>query len=453
MAPKDTGYIEWAHKTAAEKKTHVSFPQLKYPSLRDGGLRDPVQWLEGKAMDDGAEGLWRIRNGLYDFTEFMQKHPGGEEWLELSKGTDITEAFECHHFNPVVEKVKEKYYIRDAQTPRNSPFTFEEDGFYKTLKRSVIEELKKIPPTEKKWSNLIIDGLFSTCLISSALSCWATDYWVVMVSYLVASLALAWNTVAAHNYIHMRTNWRMYLFNFSLWSYRDFRVSHALSHHVYPNTLIDLEISGFEPLVFWIPRKKPSYAFLTLLIELVVFPFMFMINFTKRFISNFIRKGFFKRHYRWHDGIGLLLPVWMYLASGSTFYHAFVMWLWINTTASFIFFMIGSNAAHHHPKIFKDGDQVKDTTIDWGMHELEAVMDRNDINDNFFKVMTFFGDHALHHLFPTLDHALLSHLYPVFLKHCEEFRANYRLTSQFDFFIAQLKMAVKENPTLLAERQ
>lgn len=89
MAPKDSSYIEWAHKTAAEKKTHVSFPQLKYPSLRDGGLRDPIQWLEGKAMDDGAEGLWRIRNSLYDFSEFLDKHPGGAEWLELAKVSDL----------------------------------------------------------------------------------------------------------------------------------------------------------------------------------------------------------------------------------------------------------------------------------------------------------------------------------------------------------------------------
>ncbi|KAJ8733392.1 hypothetical protein PYW08_001690 [Mythimna loreyi] len=451
MAPKDMGYIEWAHKTAAEKKTHVSFPQLKYPSQRDGGLKDSVQWLEGKAMDDGAEGLWRIRNGLYDLTEFMKKHPGGEEWLELSQGTDITEAFESHHLNPAVDKVKEKYYVRDALTPRNSPFTFEEDGFYKSLKRSVIEELKKIPPTKKKWSNLIIDGLFLTCLIASALSCWATDYWVMMVSYLVASFALTWTTIAAHNYIHRRSNWRMYLFNISLMSYREFRVSHALSHHLYPNTLMDLEISGWEPIFLWNPRKKPSYAYLTPLIELVVFPLLFIMTFTKRFIAIFIRKGFFKRHYRWHDGIGLLHPIWMYLASGSTFYHALTMWLWINFTASFIFLVIAASAAHHNPKIFKDGDQLKTTTVDWGLHTLETVMDRRDINSNYFTVLTFFGDHALHHLFPTLDHALLNHLYPVFLKHCEEFRANYRLTSQFDSFIAQLKMAVKEDPTPLDE--
>lgn len=85
------------------------------------------------------------------------------------------------------------------------------------------------------------------------------------------------------------------------------------------------------------------------------------------------------------------------------------------------------------------------------MHELEAVMDRTDINGNIFKVMTFFGDHALHHLFPTLDHDVLPRLYPVFLEHCEKFKANFRMTSSFDLFIGQIKMAVKKDVTLLDE--
>ncbi|CAH0605491.1 unnamed protein product [Chrysodeixis includens] len=451
MAPKEVDYIEWANQKAADKKTHVSFPQLKYPSLRDGGFRDPVQWLEGKAMDDGAEGLWRVYDGIYDFTDFQDKHPGGVEWFELSKGTDITEAFESHHLNPVVEKMIEKYYIRDAKTPRNSPFTFKEDGFYKTLKRAVREELKKIPPSQSKRTTYIVDGLLATLLTSSVIACWSTNYWVVMVSYLIAALSLAWTTVASHNYIHMKTNWRMYLFNLSMWSYRDFRVSHALSHHLYPNTLMDLEVSAFEPILLWNPRKKPFYTSMTLLIELAMFPFMFFISFLKRFISNFVRKDFFTRHYKWHDGVGLLLPLWMYIISGATFYHAVTTWLWIVCTGSLIFYSIGSNAAHHHPNIFKDGDQVRESTVDWGMHELEAVMDRTDINGNLFKVMTFFGDHALHHLFPTLDHGLLEHLYPVFLDHCEKFKANFRMTSSFDLFLGQLKMAVKQNPNVLKD--
>ncbi|GBP72167.1 Cytochrome b5-related protein [Eumeta japonica] len=453
MPPRDADYLEIAQQRALEKKTHVSFPQLKYPSLRDDGLRDPVQWLEGKAMDDGAEGLWRVHDKIYDLTPFLDKHPGGEEWLELTQGTDITEAFETHHINPSVEKVLEKYYVKDASTPRNSPFTFKDDGFYRTLKRAVREEIKKIPPNVSKRADLIIDSLFTTLLITSALSCWATNYWVVMSSYLIASLTLAWVVVASHNYIHRKSNWRMYLFNLSLWSYRDFRVSHALSHHLYTNTLIDIEISAFEPLIAWNPREKTLLPKLAILTELLTFPFVFLSNFLKRFALNFFKKDFFKKHYRWHDSIGFYLPLWMWLVSGVPLYDAFINWLWILCTGSFIFLMIGSNAAHHHPKIFKDGDEVSDPNPDWGMHEMEAVMDRTDISGSLFRVMTFFGDHAIHHLFPTLDHAMLPYLYPVFLEHCQKFRANFRMTTSLDLLIGQIKMTLKTQPTLLSEKE
>lgn len=42
-------------------------------------------WLECKQNDDGAEGLWRIHDDLYDLTDFVDKHPGGKSWITLSK--------------------------------------------------------------------------------------------------------------------------------------------------------------------------------------------------------------------------------------------------------------------------------------------------------------------------------------------------------------------------------
>ncbi|KOB52302.1 Desaturase, partial [Operophtera brumata] len=53
----------------------LKWTKLKYPSLRDNGLRDPVQRLEGKGMDDGAEGLWRVRDKLYGLTSFLKRLP------------------------------------------------------------------------------------------------------------------------------------------------------------------------------------------------------------------------------------------------------------------------------------------------------------------------------------------------------------------------------------------
>lgn len=58
---------------------------IKYPTLRDNPLKTSFRWLEGKRADDGAEGLWRIHEGLYDLGDFIQKHPGGPEWLDLTQ--------------------------------------------------------------------------------------------------------------------------------------------------------------------------------------------------------------------------------------------------------------------------------------------------------------------------------------------------------------------------------
>ncbi|XP_047528788.1 cytochrome b5-related protein-like [Vanessa atalanta] len=444
MAPKETDWVEGAHERASQKKTHVSFPQLKYPSLRDEGLRDPLQWLTGKALDDGAEGLWRIHDKLYDFTTFMKKHPGGAEWLELTKGTDITEAFESHHINPTTEKMLNKFYIRDAKTPRNSPFTFHEDGFYKSLKRAVHEELKKIPKEASATADRITDGLFATLLCSSSLACWFENYFIATFWYIIASVSLAMLTVTCHNFIHRRTNWRMYLFNMSMWSYRDFRVSHVISHHLYTNTLMDLEISSLEPFLFYNPREdKPLHARFGFITEYFFFPFLFLLTFTKRFLSIFLRKGFFKAHYRWHDAIGFLLPLCMWFTSGSAFLHVLYTWLWINCTGSLIFFLIAVNAAHHHPDALKDGDQPKSETPDWGEHQVEALLDRKDINGNTFAVMTLFGDHALHHMFPTLDHSILKYLHPIFIEFSEKYQTNYRASTQFQLVIGQIKETMR----------
>ncbi|XP_068631262.1 cytochrome b5-related protein-like [Battus philenor] len=440
MTPLELDWDHIANERAKKMETHVSFPQLKYPSLRDSGFRDPIQWLIGKALDDGAEGIWRIHDKLYDLTSFIKQHPGGEEWLELTKGTDVTEAFESHHLNPAIESILNKYYVKDAKTPRNSPFTFKEDGFYRTLKREVYEELKKIPKNVSRTTYLITDLLFLALLCSSAMACWVKNIWLAQFWYIFSSTSLALLTVACHNFVHQKTNWRMFLFNMSMWSYRDFRVSHVLSHHLYTNTLMDLEISGLEPVLLFNPRKdKPIYARLGFITEFFFFPFIFLLGFFKRFISIFVREGFFKKHYRWHDGLGFLLPLWMWLVTGSSLSSVINVWLWIVCTGSLLFYLIGVNAAHHHPEAIKDGDQPRDETPDWGAHQVEALLDRKDINGNTFAVVTLFGEHALHHMFPTLDHAVLKYLHPLFIKTCEKFKANYRMSTQFEMSLGHIK--------------
>lgn len=59
--------------------------------------------------------------------------------------------------------------------------------------------------------------------------------------------------------------------------------------------------------------------------------------------------------------------------------------------------------------------------MDWGIYSMDTLMDNSDIRKHPFLALTHFGHHALHHLFPTLDHSVLPQLYPILYKTMEEF--------------------------------
>lgn len=114
-----------------------------------------------------------------------------------------------------------KYFVKKAETPRNSPFTFNEDGFYKTLKIKAADKLKEIPKDLRKKSDNITDFLL-ICLILGSPICgwlWTKNLIYGAASTFVLSFVLSALTVCAHNYFHRADNWRMYLYNISGFSY------------------------------------------------------------------------------------------------------------------------------------------------------------------------------------------------------------------------------------------
>lgn len=67
------------------ERRQVSFPKLAYPALRNTQPKTIQQWMKGKRIQDATEGLWRIHDGLYDLTNFISAHPGGTEWIQVTK--------------------------------------------------------------------------------------------------------------------------------------------------------------------------------------------------------------------------------------------------------------------------------------------------------------------------------------------------------------------------------
>ncbi|KAJ6639502.1 Cytochrome b5-related protein, partial [Pseudolycoriella hygida] len=114
-----------------------TFLPLKSSGLRGIPFPNIFDWLRVKRHDDNIGNYWRVHDKLYDLNDFLPKHPGGRDWLEFTKGIDITEAFEASHIRNFtkVEEILAKYYVNDIKFPRNSPYTFDANGFYRTLKR------------------------------------------------------------------------------------------------------------------------------------------------------------------------------------------------------------------------------------------------------------------------------------------------------------------------------
>lgn len=410
----------------------------KYPSYRDESPKSAERWLDGKREDDGAEGLWRIHDTLYDLSDFIERHPGGREWLQITKGTDITEAFETHHITSRAESFLPKFKVREAKQPRNVRLTFKDDGFYRTLKRKVRDKLPEINQEPIKTTNLIIDSLLAASFALAVLA-------VIFNSYLLAAasgLCVSWTIICAHNYLHQKDNWRMLLFNLAFLSYREWRISHAMSHHHYPNSILDLEISLFEPYLCWLPNpdiKGTVQRYGAWIYGPLVYSLIFFMSFVMKTVKCF-QSG--KNKFYVDDLVSFILPAVMILADSSCIGTVLKLWLFIVLVASFCFGLIGLNAAHHHPEIFHSGDKIPDE-IDFGVYQIAAIIDRADVKGSQFAVLTSFGDHCLHHMFPTLDHGILPQLYPIFHETCEEFKTVYRECNWLHHIVGQHKQLAR----------
>nr|CAI5867195.1 unnamed protein product [Callosobruchus analis] len=424
-----------------ESLDKVSSLGIKYPKLRDHPLHSGHLWLESKRIDDGAEGLWRIHDQLYDFSGFIQNHPGGEDWLSLTKvGTDITEAFESHHISEVPTYMLSQYLVRHAKTPRNSPFTFHENGFYKSLKKKVHKKLKTLPKSLADGSKYMTDLLFASYIGSATLAAYFRSFTIGT----IAGISLTLTAVAAHNFFHQRDNFRMYYFDFTMLHHREWRISHALSHHLYTNTVYDLEISSLEPFLQYLPTEKSFiFRYLSWMYSPLVYAFMYLGSYVKLIIQILL----LRERLPFSVVLPLTVLAVMAVSAGQSFIFCTTMFAWIITTSSICFGIIGVNAAHHHPDIFHDGDTPRsEDEMDWGIFQLDAVRDRKDIVGSPFLVLTNFGDHALHHLFPTIDHGYLDSLYPEFYETCEEFGLQYVFTTQTGLIKGQYWQLAKVKP-------
>ena len=72
----------------------------------------------------------------------------------------------------VPQKMLDKFWVKKASRPRNSRFTFENDGFYKAVQQKAAVILKEVGTGPTLLSTMTIDSLVVTFAVLFSMLCW-----------------------------------------------------------------------------------------------------------------------------------------------------------------------------------------------------------------------------------------------------------------------------------------
>lgn len=260
-----------------------------------------------------------------------------------------------HIYTERVEQVLSKFYVRDAAQPRNVKLTFHNSGFYRTFKRRIGEKLLTIDRRPELHSKLTIDAL----LVATFVLLFAAVRCASYVALIPSALTAAWTIIAAHNFFHRRNNFRMMYFNLTFLSYREWRISHAMSHHLFPNSLLDLEVTLFEPFLCWVTGTKNWFQrYASWLYGPGVYALLFFDQAIKRMVFSLAER---RNLFHLTDAIPLAVPVFMYAvaADGVSVVMVLKMWAFMLSMTSLYFGFVGLNAGHHNHHVVHDGDELR----------------------------------------------------------------------------------------------
>lgn len=107
--------------------------------------------------------------------------------------------------------------------------------------------------------------------------------------------------------------------------------------------------------------------------------------------------------------------------------------LFLYAASSAIFLHVSLAATHHCPEVWHAGDNPappstesgdnskQSLSMDWGVYQAMAIGSRPTVDASHTLASSSFGQHALHHMFPTIDQYYLQHIQIVYDQTLQEF--------------------------------
>ncbi|CAH1760953.1 8395_t:CDS:10 [Entrophospora sp. SA101] len=99
-------------------------------------------WEELSKHNKSDDAYVAIRGNVYDITNFIKYHPGGEDILLFAAGRDATQAFETYHELGKPDLILKKHFV-GILTSNELPIFPEPSEFHRTVKKRVEEYFRK----------------------------------------------------------------------------------------------------------------------------------------------------------------------------------------------------------------------------------------------------------------------------------------------------------------------
>lgn len=357
--------------------------------------------------------LWRIHDQYYDLSEYLDKHPGGRIFLEQTRGSDCTEAFEAHHVRGVSESIMARYRVDFG--PKSEPsspkrFTFEES--YRKIKLFVQQflkdELKNPTGKTTTYQGLFYMGIVAQYLCLLTLAGLYQSKLVVM----VAAIALSGCWGVGHNQMHRGRGtsnpwaflrWALDLTGFSSQSQT---VTHAISHHQNTNTNYDIEIYAFNSVgLYWLTSEhRKNNPLFTMGAFWVLASFVVMIELLNRTAARLAAFRVFEA-----DVVLPLAKLLWLLFLTERIDTAIQLYVIENMVFSLFFVPVGLSFHHAYdaetgkPLCYHEGEEGYEQ--DFAKHQVLSTLDHSVTFGDYWACTLFahLNLHTVHHLFPTID--------------------------------------------------
>ena len=353
---------------------------------------------------------YKIHDKLYDLTEFVKIHPGGQDMFNnLKPDNNITPMIYAYHKNPksilaMLPKYEVPFRTDLIKIGYDINYTYDK---YCELKKLVYDEIheKKIP---LYWSNKEI--AYNAFMMSVYLGIWGycfyyannlSYWWMILLSlYTVGGIGLVFHETAHYTgFKNQKLNtFISYFIAYLFESTDEWKESHNYTHHSFTNTEYDKDFNDSK-LILRHSINHPHYIHHRL--QYLYASLLFVLNGYNRTIIRYIKVK---------DYIKLLATIFVYYWLGIT--NALILF----GSTGFVFTFI-ANLSHIQHECIQINTENKN---DFLCNQVSSSMNyRTD--DPFTRFICFGLDIQIeHHLFPNIPHSSLRQIKHIVRNYCEK---------------------------------